>query len=52
MHIVAGGAGNLIDRVALGYVIDFIDLTFMRFAVFNAADICVITGAARWRWAC
>jgi signal peptidase II len=43
--VVAGGAGNLIDRVALGYVIDFIDLTFMRFAVFNAADICVTIGA-------
>ena len=43
--VVAGGVGNLIDRIALGHVIDFIDLTFMRFAVFNAADICVTVGA-------
>jgi lipoprotein signal peptidase len=35
-----------IDRIALGYVIDFIELTFVRFAVFNAADICVTAGAA------
>ena len=44
--VAAGGAGNLIDRIALGYVIDFIELTFMRFAVFNVADICVSGGAA------
>jgi len=43
--VAAGGAGNLIDRIALGYVIDFIELTFMRFAVFNAADICISAGA-------
>jgi signal peptidase II len=43
--VAAGGAGNLIDRIAIGYVIDFIELTFMRFAVFNAADICVSVGA-------
>jgi len=43
--VAAGGAGNLIDRIALGYVIDFIELTCMRFAVFNVADICVSLGA-------
>ncbi len=43
--VAAGGIGNLIDRIALGYVIDFIELTFMRFAVFNFADICVSVGA-------
>ena len=43
--VAAGGIGNLIDRIALGYVIDFIELTFMRFAVFNFADICVSFGA-------
>ena len=46
LMVAAGGAGNLIDRIALGYVIDFIELTFMRFAVFNVADICVSLGAA------
>lgn len=44
--VAAGGAGNLIDRIALGYVIDFIELTFIRFAVFNVADICISAGAA------
>ena len=43
--VAAGGIGNVIDRIALGYVIDFIELTFMRFAVFNFADICVSVGA-------
>ena len=44
--ILAGGAGNLIDRIARGYVIDFIELLFMKFAIFNWADICVTAGAA------
>lgn len=42
--IVAGGAGNLIDRIRLGYVIDFFD--FRIFPVFNVADIAVCTGCA------
>lgn len=43
--VAAGGAGNLWDRLFYGYVIDFINLEFMRFAVFNAADIFVCCGA-------
>ncbi len=46
LMVAAGGIGNLIDRIALGYVIDFIEFTFVRFAVFNVADICVSMGAA------
>jgi signal peptidase II len=42
--IVAGGAGNLIDRIFLGYVIDFIDFEVINFPVFNFADICITTG--------
>jgi len=43
---IAGGAvGNLIDRIRLGYVIDMIEVTFMRFAVFNVADCFVVCGA-------
>ena len=46
--IVGGGIGNMIDRVALGYVVDFID--FCAFPslwmwVFNVADACVCVGA-------
>ena len=43
--IISGGLGNLIDRVLKGYVVDFIDLQFMNFAVFNFADILVTVGA-------
>ena len=40
--IYAGGLGNMIDRVRLGYVVDMIELEFMHFPVFNVAD-CFIT---------
>lgn len=43
--LVAGGLGNLIDRVARHFVVDFIEVLFTNFAVFNFADICVTTGA-------
>jgi len=40
--IYAGGLGNVIDRVAYGYVVDMISVDFMDFPVFNVAD-CFIT---------
>ena len=40
--IYAGGLGNMIDRVRLGYVVDMIQVDFMNFPVFNVAD-CFIT---------
>ena len=43
--IVSGGIGNMIDRIALGYVIDFIDFTLINFAIFNFADSIVCVGA-------
>ena len=42
--VLAGAVGNLIDRVAFGYVTDMFNFQFMRFAVFNVADICVVCG--------
>ncbi|MDQ0223042.1 signal peptidase II [Streptococcus moroccensis] len=36
--IIAGGIGNFIDRVRLGYVVDMFQTEFMNFAVFNVAD--------------
>lgn len=42
--IIAGGVGNLIDRVVNSYVVDFIDFRIIKFAVFNFADICAVTG--------
>lgn len=44
--IIGGGIGNMIDRVALGYVVDFIDFTLIDFAIFNVADSFVCVGAA------
>ena len=44
--VVGGGLGNLYDRLARGAVTDFIELAFVRFAVFNVADVCICAGAA------
>lgn len=47
--LVAGGAlGNLYDRFAYGYVVDFLD--FRIWPVFNAADSCISAGAALLAW--
>ena len=42
--LAGGGLGNLIDRVFLGYVVDFIDVRIINFAIFNFADICAVCG--------
>lgn len=44
MLILGGGVGNLIDRVLNGEVVDYINVLFVNFAVFNFADICITTG--------
>jgi len=43
--IIAGGIGNMIDRVFIGSVIDFITFDFMDFPIFNGADSFVCIGA-------
>ena len=43
---VAGGVGNLIDRIRFGYVVDMFDIELFNFAVFNVADICVTVAEA------
>lgn len=43
--MLAGGIGNLIDRVWNDYVVDFIYVSAIDFAVFNVADCCVCCGA-------
>ena len=40
--VFAGGLGNMIDRLRLGYVIDMIETKFMNFPIFNVA-YCFIT---------
>ena len=46
--IVGGALGNVIDRVAYGYVVDFISVHYQRewfFPAFNVADSAISTGA-------
>lgn len=38
---IAGGIGNLIDRIRMGYVVDMFEIKLFDFAIFNVADICV-----------
>lgn len=42
--LAAGAFGNLIDRLRLGYVIDYLDVGF--WPVFNFADVCITIGIA------
>lgn len=42
--VAAGGLGNILDRVRLGYVVDMFNFLFMEFPVFNVADICIDAG--------
>ncbi len=45
MLLAAGAIGNLIDRIHLHYVIDFIYIRLINFPIFNFADICVSVSA-------
>lgn len=40
--LISGAIGNMIDRVKLGYVIDFFSFDLINFPVFNVADIYVV----------
>jgi len=42
--VLAGGIGNLIDRVINGYVVDMFDFRLINFAIFNVADIFICVG--------
>ena len=42
----AGAFGNAIDRIFRGFVVDYIQTTFINFPVFNIADIGITVGAA------
>ena len=40
--IIAGGIGNMIDRIRLDYVVDFISFVLINYPIFNVADIYVV----------
>lgn len=42
--IVSGAVGNLIDRIFLGYVRDFLYFELINFPIFNVADSCLTIG--------
>ena len=42
--IISGALGNFYDRLFQGYVVDFIEFSFVDFPVFNIADILVTVG--------
>ncbi len=44
LSILAGGIGNLIDRIAQGFVVDMFDFRLINFAIFNVADIFITVG--------
>ena len=45
MGLISGGCiGNLVDRIAFGYVRDFINFQFISFPVFNFADVALTCG--------
>lgn len=48
--ILAGGVGNLIDRVRLNYVIDMLDFRLINYPVFNVADCLVVGGTVLLGW--
>ena len=43
--VMAGGLSHLYDRLIGGGIVDFIEIDFVRFAIFNVADICICVGA-------
>lgn len=50
--ILGGALGNLIDRIAYGYVVDFLDFYWdtYHFPAFNLADSAITCGAALMLW--
>jgi len=45
LSLVLGGAlGNVVDRVLFGEVVDFFDVRFIQYPIFNTADVFIVTG--------
>ena len=46
MLMLGGAAGNMIDRLLHGYVVDMFEVLLFRFAIFNVADAALTVGCA------
>ena len=46
MLMLGGAVGNMIDRFLRGYVVDMFEALFVRFAIFNVADVALTVGTA------
>ncbi len=44
--VASGGVANLVDRIAHGYVVDFMDVRY--WPVFNIADVLIVVGVVLW----
>lgn len=42
--VIGGALGNFIDRITLGYVVDFLYFKLINFAIFNVADSALVVG--------
>ncbi len=42
--VIAGGIGNMVDRVRFDFVVDFISFVLIDFPIFNVADIYIVLG--------
>ena len=50
MLMLGGAVANMIDRFALGYVVDMIEFLFISFPIFNVADMSLVIGAVLMSW--
>lgn len=50
MLILGGAAGNMLDRLLRGYVVDMVETLFIQFPIFNLADACLTVGCALMAW--
>jgi len=44
--ILGGATGNLIDRIRMGEVVDFLDFQLINYPIFNLADAAIVVGVA------
>ena len=50
MLILGGAAGNMLDRLLRGYVVDMVETLFIQFPIFNLADACLTVGCVLMAW--